>query len=593
MRKFLALLICFWAFNLNAQNDLLAKNYFEQGDYEKAASLYKKLYNQNTSSYRYLLDYVKCLQQLEQFSEAQLVLEGYIAKATRPFPQLFIELGHNFTLQKQDTLAQQQYDKALIALQENPAYAYNVGETFLEYGLLEQAALTYETAMRLDNTRDYNAQLARIYGEQGALDKMFNTYLDLLEAKPSYTSIIKRNFSAYITEDPQNEPNIILKKTLLKRLQQNPLVYYNEFLSWLFIQQKEFKKAFIQEKAIYTRTQENMLAIKDLAYITVDEKRFEESKEIFQFIIDNAENQNQKLEAHQQILKIEIALAKKEDYTSIEKKYISLIEIFGNERNTYLLQIDYYEFVAFYLLDQNKAIEGLRNLAKNNLSAFEEARVKLKLADILVFNEKFNEALIYYSQVQNKVKNDVLAQEARFKVAQTSYFKGDFDWAQVQLDVLKKSTSQLIANDAMQLSLMIRDNTLEDSTQTALKKYARADLSALQNKNSEAISFLETILIEHKGEKIEDEALLKLASLYTLTNQQDKAIEQYQKIIDFYKDEITTDDAYFLLAELYENIQQEEKAKSLYEFIIFNLQDSIYFVEARKRYRRLRGDALN
>jgi outer membrane protein assembly factor BamD (BamD/ComL family) len=66
----------------------------------------------------------------------------------------------------------------------------------------------------------------------------------------------------------------------------------------------------------------------------------------------------------------------------------------------------------------------------------------------LVFDEKFNQALIYYSQIQNKIKNDPIAQEARFKVARTSYFKGDFAWAQTQLDILKKSTSQLIANDA-------------------------------------------------------------------------------------------------------------------------------------------------
>ena len=218
----------------------------------------------------------------------------------------------------------------------------------------------------------------------------------------------------------------------------------------------------------------------------------------------------------------------------------------------------------------------------------------MELADILVFDEKFNEALIYYSQIQKKVKNDVLAQEARFKVAKTSYYKGDFEWAQIQLDVLRKSASQLIANDAMELSLMIRDNSLEDSTQTALKKFARADLLALQNKDKEAIAKLDDILTNHKGEKIEDEALLKQAGLYEKTKQLEKAEASYNKLIELYPDEIVADDAYFKLAKLYEDkLAQPEKAKDLYEQIIYNFADSIYFVEARKRFRALRGDAIN
>ena len=187
-----------------------------------------------------------------------------------------------------------------------------------------------------------------------------------------------------------------------------------------------------------------------------------------------------------------------------------------------------------------------------------------------------------------------MAQEARFKVAKTSYYKGDFEWAQIQLDVLRKSASQLIANDAMELSLMIRDNSLEDSTQTALKKFARADLLALQNKDKEAIAKLDDILTNHKGEKIEDEALLKQAALFEKTKQLEKAEASYNKLIELYPDEIVADDAYFKLAKLYEDkLAQPEKAKDLYEQIIYNFADSIYFVEARKRFRALRGDAIN
>ena len=218
----------------------------------------------------------------------------------------------------------------------------------------------------------------------------------------------------------------------------------------------------------------------------------------------------------------------------------------------------------------------------------------MALGDILVFDRKFNEALINFSQIQKSLKNDVLGQEARFKVAQTSFYKGDFDWAFTQLKVLRGSTSQLIANDAMQLSLLISDNSLEDSTQTALKKYARADLLAYQNKTDEAIKALDDILQNHKGEKIEDEALLKQGELLESVADYEGAKFNYQKIIEFYGNDILADDAHFAIAELYRNILNEpEKAKRHYEKIIYNYQDSYYFPQARKNFRMLRGDAIN
>jgi TolA-binding protein len=328
--------------------------------------------------------------------------------------------------------------------------------------------------------------------------------------------------------------------------------------------------------------------------ITIEEEYFEDAQEIVAFVIEKAPTPDTRLQGYQYLMNVKLKLAKPKDYPGIEKQYLALFEEFGKNIRTLTLQIDYNHFLAFQNGRLSEAITNLKKLSKKRLTIYQEARVKMKLADILVFDEKFNEALIYYSQVQKKVKSHVLAQEARFKVARTSYFKGDFEWAQIQLDVLKKSTSQLIANDAMQLSLMIRDNSLEDSTQTALKKFSKADLLTLQNKNNEAIIVLQDILTNHKGEKIEDEALLRMGEIYEISQRYDQAEASYLKLIEFYNDDILADDAHFHLAKLYEGpLAQPDKAKELYEQIIFNFADSIYFVEARKRYRMLRGDAIN
>ncbi|MDC8005972.1 tetratricopeptide repeat protein [Aureisphaera galaxeae] len=593
MRIVIILLLLFVSYGSLGQTEGLAKNYFEQGKYEKALTIFKKLVKQNPGNNSQFLYLIKTYQQLERYDEAQVAIMEKL-NGRRQYPQYYVELGHNYTLQDKDSLANFAYQKAIKSVEENPIYAYIVGRTLSDYSRLDEAATVYERAMELDPERDYNSQLARIYGEQGKLELMFEKYIDLIQSNVAYRPSAQRNFSFYINEDPTNEANIVFKKALLKRLQGNPDILYNELLSWLFIQQKDYRKAFTQEKAIYKRSGGDLSGIIDLLRISMEEESYEDAKQVAEFVIENAPTIGGKISGYQYLMNIELELATEEDYAAIQQKYLGLFERFGGGSETYALQLDYNEFLAFKFGKKEEAIDNLKTLSKKRLSIYQEARIKLILADILVFDEKFNQALIYYSQVQKKVKNDRLAQEARFKVARTSYYKGDFEWSLVQLDVLKKSASQLIANDAMELALMIRDNSLEDSTQTALKKFAKADLLVLQNRYSEANALFNDILENHKGEAVEDETLLKQGFVYETLNDFAKAEANYEKIIEFYNDDILADDAHFRLAKLYEEkLDMPQKAKDLYEQIIFNFADSIFFVEARKRYRMLRGDEIN
>jgi len=235
----------------------------------------------------------------------------------------------------------------------------------------------------------------------------------------------------------------------------------------------------------------------------------------------------------------------------------------------------------------------LEQSIQNSISRFQKAKVKILLADIMVFTGKYNQALILYSQVQTELKNHVLAHEARFKVAQTSYFKGDFSWANIQLKVLKRGTTKLIANDAIDLSLLIEDNIAQDSVQIALKKYAYIDLLVYQNKDRQAIDSLSVLLKEHKGHPIEDEALFKQAQLFEKQKEYIAAEQNYLSILELEQNDILIDDALYHLAKLYDNqLNQPEKAKLYYEKIVLEQAASIYLVPARKRYRQLRGDII-
>jgi tetratricopeptide (TPR) repeat protein len=571
---------------------MLAKGYFDRGEFEKALISYQKLYEEKKGNVNYLLKIVQIHQQLEHYdiSEKLLIKQTNTSKN----PQFYVELGYNFQLKGEQQKAEENYNKAILKIEEETIYAFYVARRFEEHALIDNAAIVYERAMQLRPEANYNIQLARIYGEQGKVEKMFSSYVNFLEKSENYTNQAQRVFSQYISENGKDENNILLRKVLLKKIQSEPDVLWNQLLSWLFVQQKDYKKAFAQEKAMYKREQETLQGIVDLARTTVEEDEVEIANEILRYLVDNAIDIETVIEAHKSLLELQTKHASESDYITIDKIYKGLIAQFGRNPQTINLQLSYGHFIAFYLNKPQAATTFLKEALKTRLPRIQAAKIKLKLGDILVFQEKFNEALIYYSQIQTSLKNSTISQEARFRVAKASYYKGDFKWAESQLKILKASTSQLIANDALDLKLLISDNKYEDSTQTALKLYAKADLYAFQNKIEKAISLLDKILHDHKTETIIDQALFKQAKLFEMKKEYRKAASNYTVIIENYKDDILADDAYFALAELFVNhLGQPEKAKALYEQIIFNYADSIYFVDARKKYRALRGDAIN
>lgn len=594
LKTLFTLLICLLAQVATSQEDFLAKQYFDDGEFEKALAFYERLVERHPRRTDYAEGLVACYQQLEQYDKAEAFMLKSIQDGTA-YPTTHIDLGYNYRLQNMPEKAREHYEKALTVIEENPNFGYGIGFRFQRYTLLEYALQAYSRAMELNPELDYTFQMARIYGEQGQIEKMYGAYLDLIvKGKASKASIL-RNIETFITEDASGESNDILRKLLLQKAQQDPDTLWNELLSWLFVQQKQYQSAFSQEKAIFKRGEGNDLErMEGLGNLALDDQALEVAHDIFTYIEKNSTDPVSTLNARLNL--IDIALQGNPDsrqLDELEGRFEALMQAYGYQNNTLQLQVSYANFLAFRRDRADRASEILKKSLELPLNRFGEAYIKLALGDILVYNRKFNEALIHFTQVQKELKNDVLGQEARFKVAQTSFYKGDFEWALTQLKVLRGSTSQLIANDAMQLSLLISDNSLADSTQTALRKYARADLLAYQNKTGEAIAELEGILQDHKGEKIEDEALLRQAELYRAIGDYAAAEFNYLKIVEFYGQDVLADDAHFALAELYRNqLADPEKAKQHYEKILYNYQDSYYFPQARRNFRVLRGDQV-
>lgn len=181
---------------------------------------------------------------------------------------------------------------------------------------------------------------------------------------------------------------------------------------------------------------------------------------------------------------------------------------------------------AYYLNEPTNAITLLEEALKmSSVSSYNRALTKLDLGDYYLMIGEIWDFRLFYSQVDKDFKDDILGEEARYKNAKLSYFNGDFEWAQAQLNVLKASTSELIANDALKLSVFITDNLGMDTSAVPMQMFARADLLILQNRFTDAIKTLDSINVIFPQHALNDDILYTRSQL---AKQQRKYTESAQ-----------------------------------------------------------------
>jgi tetratricopeptide (TPR) repeat protein len=590
MKNIFIYIVLLWSGLIFSQNEQLAQYYYDKGDFEKAKVSYEQLLNASPSNTQYFLRTVDCYQQLQQFDIAQKAIQERYNRYKQGV--FLVELGYNFQLQKNDSKAKNYYDQALEKIKTNPNDVYGIASSFEKKVLLEYALKAYETAMEIQPNYNFNFQIGMLYGQIGKTDQMIDLLLTESYKNPQNSNLIQTQLARFMNGETDNTAfKDAMRKALILRTQKDQDVFWNHYLSWFYVQQKEFGKAFIQEKAIYKREPESLISIVNLSQFALNEDDTETAEEILNFILVNTKDIDLLIQTNARLMEIKIAKSQEKDYPAINAELQQLLTTYEITPFSLSLQIIQAHFLAFNLKKPEEGKVVIKKALDLNLNEYQRADAKMELGDILLLEEKFNQALIYYSQIQLDLKNDIMSHEASLKAAKTSYYKTDFEWALKQFKELKSANTQLIANDALEYFLLINDNTVADSTQTALKQFAKGDFLIYQNKKPEAIAQFQNILKNFKGQEIEAVTMLRLGKIYESLKDYNSALSQYQQIMDNHSDGIYVDEALFFSAEIYnDELKDTEKAKPLYEKVIFNHQDSIYFVDARKKYRELRGD---
>jgi tetratricopeptide (TPR) repeat protein len=584
-----------------AQSDLeLAEYYYNNGEYEQARLYYERIYksNQTQKVYEKFLNTLIALGDLE---DAEKIVKKKI-KSRGNNAEAYVNLGELYKKFGKDEDAEEQFEKAIKELSPGRSNATRLANAFIKLSEHEYALRTYTKGRRISTDGyEFHYELANLQGMMGNRAEMVESFMELLLVSPNYIQTVQNSINRNLNILENEENAVMLKTKLLKRVQQNPnITIYNELLIWFFLQRKDFASALVQAKALDKRQSENGFRLIDIAQLATNNEDLSTAKKAYQALIDKGPITEYYESARMSLLQVSLKeLTSKPGYTEesiveLELIYEETLEDLGKKASTATLMKDLAHLKSFYLGKSDESIELLNEaVAIPGLYDRILAVVKLELGDVLLLTGDIWEASLLYSQVELDFKEDVLGHDAKYRNAKISFYTGDFEWAQAQLDVLKASTSKLISNDAIDLSLLITDNFNMDTTATAMLMYARADLLAYQNQVEDAITTVDSIVDLYPGHSLTDEILMLKANIFYERADYDKTIGFLDEVLTFHFMDILADDALYMLAEINHYVLEDlDRAKELYNQLLLDFPGSLYVVEARKRFRELRGDEV-
>jgi TolA-binding protein len=591
----LLLIACsFSAFSQNATDADIAKQFYDTGQYDKAYTLYKSLYQSKNGSDIYYQPYLNVLIKLKQYPEAEKI----ILKKAKENPKTLFDLGQLYQEKGDLAAADKVFENIIQKMEPNQFAIADVANSFYAINNYDYAIKTFIEGRKIIK-EDYAFvfELINLYRFKKMKDALTSESLKILDQQPELLAMVKSNLSRTYENDEDYE---VLRNLLLKKIQkdaQNTTLI--DLLAWQYIQQKQFDLALIQYIALDRRTEGNGSKVFSLAGILEENGAFETANKAYNYLIDKGNKSPYYIASRVANLKNKGKQLLTGNYTSEQISgvvigYETLLTEYGSNTQTVFAIRELANLKAYYQNDLNGGQKLLEDvLSFPSLNPLTLASVKLELANIYILNNERWEAALLYGQIEKSLSNEPIAQEAKFKNAKLSFYNGDFTWAKAQLDVLKASTSQLIANDALDLSLLLQENLAFDSTGNALKMYAKADLYRFTNMPDKALSVLDSLAISYPQTDLLDDVAMMKGEIFINKNNYTKAAEIFKSLITQFPYSIWIDDAYFKLATLEEeHLNDKISAQKHYEELLQKYPGSLYVIDARKRFRNLRGDAL-
>jgi len=570
-----------------------AFSFLSQKDYKSAMPLLGQLFQMAPYDKKYYDSYYKALIELKSYDTA-IALSQYMTRIRKEDLSIWVDKGQAQVLKGDKKQGEKTFQEAISLMVGNEFQATGLAAAFRYFGYTDYELKTYEAfQQKINNPYAFAYELAILYDAKGETDKALDMLLLSLAVRPYGMENAKQAMESVINNNPKKQKKA--ENAVSRKLKEEPGNYlWRELFTWL--QSGKGDKSE-QLKDIIKLDQEQAQDGKMVYNWAVEQYQKEEWEHALQGLdyLKKLPRQNPlRPSAMQAILdlrqrKLEQTFPVQQDnVTKILAEYKEFFTEYPDLKNGKAI-LGYAKTLALYADQPQAAIDTLQVCINTAYIPAElRGEAQLDMGDYQVLLGNIWQAALLYSQVDKAFKEDMLGEEARFRNAKLSYYRGDFEYAQGQLSVLKASTTELIANDALYLSVLITENTPEDKNFEALSRFAKADLLQFQHKYAEADQLLDSLSKAYPDNDLQDDIHLQRANIAMKMQDYDKAVIQLKVIQDKYGDDVLADDACMRLAEIYEKrYKDKEKAKAEYENLVLKYPGSSFVQQARARFEAL------
>lgn len=588
----------------------LAYKYFNDMEWAKAAPIFLEMYEANKLK-SYLKYYIRCLVELKDFKTAEKELK----KAQRQTGDIsyYIDLAYISQMQKNRKKADDYLEKPFNNFPQSVATIKSLGQNYMSYRKFDHALRVFQIGRTVLNMPDeFRMDMANLYGMQHMTSEMLDEYIALLLTQPVYINTVQNYLRSALTRDIDENILDLTQQKTLNYIQQFPgLTVFSELLIWVYIQKNEFDLAVDQAISLDIRSRDSGMRTLRLARTARQSGDYQSSERAYDYLIDkgpvklnanrNVNRPNQDpysqalVERNQTVLSRleESSTSLRSDYNSLFKSYQFSASILRDPLQKASQLKDMAYLSAFYLSDVSSAIKQIDSAMTLSISNKQfHADCMLDKADYQMISGQPWEATFLYARVDKENKNNPTGSIAKLRKAQLAYFTGDFTWALSQLNVLRGSSSKLVANDAFELSMLIRSNqTREDSLNMALTEISRAEYFLFQKRIPECVALLDSIINTNNHSLVQDDALfMKAEILFNKGDIQNSKI-LFRKISQEFRYEIWGHKALYRLGELYYHEDDMDKAAELFEELIIEFPNSFYNLDARNYLKEIRDQS--
>jgi tetratricopeptide (TPR) repeat protein len=588
----------------NARKFLLASTYMKSGQFEHAIPLLEDLHADDPGTNAYFLRLKEAYAEMKRYEDAIGLVDERISSVGRT-PYLLAERGALLIRMGEDSTAFAAWDEALSLAPGRSLPYREVYRAMTSVRMYEEAVDVLQRARHaLDFPSAFRNELAELFILTGRNGEAMNEYLELVRESPDQQAYVRSR----LVRMSQNEGMFLDALPVIEEAVRKDPTHraIRELAAWMYREAGRYDRALDANRAIDRLNDEEGRVLFMFALNAADAKAFEYA---FQALDDIVRWYPESPSA------VSALLSRADLHTSMaEYENESAFDDAGNRIPSAHLDAalaGYRRFMqdnpsdpripdvlwrmAGLQLDHFHALGEAQSLLNEIVTRHPEStvadRARHDLSVIQLLRGDLAGARLAFSRLENDLRIGELAERSRFELALIAFYSGQFESALTLADALDENTATDIANDAIELKVLLRENRGPDSLDTPLRKYAESELAFRQRRFTESLDILSQLQLTYPEHPLADEIRFRRAEALEQLGRFVEAQDAFAGVAAAYPDGYLADRGLFAAARIYEEYMDDAAAAiAAYSDLLLRYPGSLLAPEIRSRIRKLRGD---